>query len=111
MTIAGPGDVAGLLAAGRALRALGAGVVVLHTPALGLWLGQTEVIRPAPPAALVVNPLGAGDAFCAGVLWAVHEGWAPERALALGQAAATECLKGETATGAIPRLNVLLAGL
>ena len=63
------------------------------------------------PAAVIVNPLGAGDAFCAGVIWGIHQGWTPERALGLGHRAAAECLKGETATGSIPDLDTLLTGL
>jgi sugar/nucleoside kinase (ribokinase family) len=60
---------------------------------------------------MIVNPLGAGDAFCAGVIWGIHQGWTPERALVLGHRATAECLKGETATGSIPDLNTLLTGL
>ena len=113
LAITGPADQAGINAAAQAL--LGAGVqraVIIHTPALGLWAARDGVVIRAPdPAAVIVNPLGAGDAFCAGVIWGIHQGWTPERALALGHRAAAECLKGETATGSIPDLNVLLTGL
>ncbi len=111
--ISGPADQAGINAAARAL--LDGGVhqaVIIHTPALGLWAARYGVVTRAPdPVVVIVNPLGAGDAFCAGVIWGIHEGWTPDRALALGHRAAAECLKGETATGSIPDLNVLLAGL
>ena len=94
---------------------LGAGVqraVIIHTPALGLWAGRHAVVTRVPdPAAMIVNPLGAGDAFCTGVIWGIHQGWTPERALALGHRATAECLKGKTATGSIPDLNTLLTGL
>ncbi|MEI6799777.1 MAG: carbohydrate kinase family protein [Pseudomonadota bacterium] len=113
LAITGPADQAGIAAAAQAL--LGAGVqraVILHTPALGLWAARDGVVIRAPdPAAVIVNPLGAGDAFCAGVIWGIHQGWTPERALTLGHHAAAECLKGETATGSIPDLNTLLTGL
>lgn len=113
IAISGPSDRAGIEKAALAL--LGAGVnaaVIIHTPALGLWAGQTGVVTRQPePAAVIVNPLGAGDAFCAGVIWGIHQGWTAERALGLGHRAAAECLKGETATGTIPALNILTNGL
>lgn len=107
--IAGPGDRGGLLRAGEALRAGGVrGAVVIHSPDVGLWIGdETMAVTPEPPER-VVNPLGAGDAFCAGVIWGIHEGWLPEACLRLGHRAAGACLAGETATGTIPRLEVLL---
>lgn len=104
------GDRTAILGAARALRAGGAGTVVVHTPEVALWCGAEEVWLAPEPVAEVVNPLGAGDAFCAGVIWGIHEGWLPEEALRLGHRAAAWCLKGETATGTIPRLEVLLAG-
>jgi sugar/nucleoside kinase (ribokinase family) len=111
IAIAGPEDRQGLARAAQAL--LQAGVqraVVVHTPGLGLWADREGLVVQVPePAAQVVNPLGAGDAFCAGVIWGIHQGWRAERALALGHRAAAECLKGETATGSIPDLKVLLA--
>jgi sugar/nucleoside kinase (ribokinase family) len=88
------------------------GAVIIHTPALGLWAGHGGVVTRVPdPVTMIVNPLGAGDAFCAGVIWGIHQGWEPLRALGLGHRAAAECLKGETATGTIPRLEVLLSSL
>lgn len=113
LPIQGPQDARGLEAAAQAL--LRGGVrraVVIHTPDLGLWVSRDQVvIRPPDPVGLVVNPLGAGDAFCAGVLWAIHEGWSPVQALTLGHRAAAECLKGDTATGTIPKLSRLTQDL
>lgn len=112
--VAGPGDEAGLIAAGRALLAGGvARAVVLHTAALALWLpveGEA-LIQPAPPMdpAEIVSPVGAGDAFCAGVLYGLHEGWLPARSLTLGQRAAAATLRAPTATGGIPPLSRLMA--
>ncbi|NGQ90587.1 carbohydrate kinase family protein [Rhodobacter sp. HX-7-19] len=110
--VAGAGDAAGLEAAARQLRDGGAGQVVIHSPALGLWLtpgGDAVAIRPDPvPAERVVSPVGAGDAFAAGCLYGLHEGWAPEACLRLGHRAAAASLAGATATGAIPPLTALL---
>jgi sugar/nucleoside kinase (ribokinase family) len=110
LAIEGPGDRVGIARAAAALRAGGVrGAVVVHTPELALWSGQDLVWQDPAPAADIVNPLGAGDAFCAGVIWGIHQGWAPQAALHLGHRAAAACLKGETATGTIPPLKVLLA--
>jgi sugar/nucleoside kinase (ribokinase family) len=110
IAIAGPGDRVGLMQAGEALRAQGVRrAVLVHSPEVGMWIGdETLALTPEPPQA-IVNPLGAGDAFCAGVIWGIHEGWPPEASLRLGHRAAGACLAGETATGTIPRLEVLLA--
>ena len=103
----------GIAAAAMALLKGGVrGAVITHTPSVGLWTDRNGVVERVPaPVTDVVNPLGAGDAFCAGVLWGIHEGWTAERCLALGHRAAAECLKGETATGSIPGLDVLTFGL
>ncbi len=111
--IAGPADLVGIEKAARSLLRGGVqGAVIVHTPALGLWAGHRGVVTRVPnPVTMIVNPLGAGDAFCAGVIWGIHQGWEPMRALGLGHRAAAECLKGETATGTIPRLEILLTNL
>ncbi len=111
--IAGPADLIGIEKAAQSLLRGGVqGAVIIHTPALGLWAGHRGVVTRVPdPAAVIVNPLGAGDAFCAGVIWGIHQGWEPLRALGLGHRAAAECLKGETATGTIPKLEILLTNL
>lgn len=111
LAVAGADDLAGTTAAAERLRAGGAGAVVVHTPALGLWLsaGGMVVLRPDPVAAAdVVSPVGAGDAFAAGCIYGLHEGWGPEDCLRLGHRAAAWSLRGATATGAIPPLERLM---
>ncbi len=112
LAVAGADDLDGITAAAAQLRAGGAGTVVVHTPALGLWLSGAGavVVRPDPvPVSEVVSPVGAGDAFAAGCLYGLHEGWGPEACLRLGHRAAAASLRGATATGAIPALPVLMA--
>ncbi|MBD1204875.1 MAG: carbohydrate kinase family protein [Rhodobacteraceae bacterium] len=112
LAISGADDLDGITAAAAQLRAGGAGTVVVHTPALGLWLSGAGavVVRPDPvPVSEVVSPVGAGDAFAAGCLYGLHEGWGPEACLRLGHRAAAASLRGATATGAIPALPVLMA--
>lgn len=115
VVIESPTDAAGLTAAARSL--LKGGVreaVVIHTPDLALWVDAQDVTRCvvekcAPEA--VVSPVGAGDAFAAGVLHAIHEDFSAADALRLGCAVAAKSLGGATATDAIPRLDALAAYL
>lgn len=110
LPVAAADDRTGLLAAAKALRDRGAGTVILHTPALSLWLGQQAVWAepdPVDPAG-ILSPVGAGDAFCAGAIYAIHMGWEPARALRLANRAAAASLAGATATDSIPPLSQLL---
>jgi sugar/nucleoside kinase (ribokinase family) len=107
---AAPDNRAALLQAAETLQKAGAKTVILHTAATALWLGKTpEWATPAPvDPATILSPVGAGDAFCAAILYAIHQGFPPERALHLGHRAAAASLKGATATDAIPPLTELL---
>lgn len=108
-------DAATLEQAGRQL--IGAGVrraVILHTATLALWVptagATSHTVPPAVAARDVVSPVGAGDAFCAGVLYGIHAGWTPETAMTLGHRAAAASLRSPTATGSIPPLRDLMPG-
>ena len=94
----------------RAAQALAAGgvhrAVILHSPERTIWFedGRAEVHRPerlAPEA--IVSAVGAGDAFAAGVMHGLHEGWARPACIALGFRAARACLSGATATSGLGR--------
>lgn len=110
VSISGPADRQALLAAATALQQGGAKTVVLHTGAVALWLDTVpHWVAPEPvDPAQIVSPVGAGDAFCAGVVYAIHEGWTPMRALTLGHRAAAASLRGATATDGIPPLADLI---
>jgi sugar/nucleoside kinase (ribokinase family) len=82
----------------------------IHTGRMSLWLGDRPLWADSTrmdPAA-IVSPVGAGDAFCAGCLYRVHEGRTVDRCLHLAHRAATAALRGATATDRIPPLGVLL---
>lgn len=49
----------------------------------------------------IVSAVGAGDAFAAGLLLAMHEGWGAPRGLELAVASAAQSLRGETTTSAM----------
>ncbi|MBA4489415.1 carbohydrate kinase family protein [Paracoccus sp. S1E-3] len=102
LPISGPADEAGLIAAAHALAAGGLRrAVILHSSALTVWLedGQARVHVPTPlPPDRIVSPVGAGDAFAAGVIHGLHEGWGQVACVDLGFRAAAACLGARTAT-------------
>ncbi len=104
---------AALLAAGEQL--LTAGVAkgaIIHAPEICFWFapGVKPIVsrsRAVDPAD-IVSTVGAGDAFCAAVLYGLHEDWPVERICTLAHAAAARCLRGVTATDGIPDMATLL---
>jgi sugar/nucleoside kinase (ribokinase family) len=54
----------------------------------------------ALPEGYIRGGAGAGDAFCAGVLYGLHERWPVERSLQLAVCAAAVCLSDPTCTAA-----------
>jgi sugar/nucleoside kinase (ribokinase family) len=98
-----------------AARLIGAGVreaVVVHAPEGALWTprdGAPLWVASKPLAAEdVVSPVGAGDAFCAAVIYGLHEEWPPQRTMRVAHCAAAACLRGATATDGIPPMATLL---
>ena len=87
--------------------------VVIHCPGQAVAVrkdGQTQIAAFEDlPADRIVSALGAGDAFCAGVLHGIHEGWPLDESMQLGHVSARASLQGATATEAIPSLKILLA--
>jgi sugar/nucleoside kinase (ribokinase family) len=77
-------------------------LVVIHM-ALGAYAltrnGQ-ELFQPALdlPEDYIQGGAGAGDAFCAGVLVGIHEGWELQEGLRFGTAAGAACLSSATCT-------------
>lgn len=107
-------DEAALIAAGKDL--LDAGVtsaVVLHAPETCLWYQRDEApqlipSRPVKPEA-IVSAVGAGDAFCAAVLYGLHAGWSARETAEMAHRVAASSLSGKTATDGIPSMADLLA--
>jgi sugar/nucleoside kinase (ribokinase family) len=62
----------------------------------------------ALPPGFIAGTVGAGDAFCAGMLYALHEHWDLDRALALGACAAAACLAHPSATDGMKPLDQVL---
>ncbi|MBB3612446.1 carbohydrate kinase family protein [Rhizobium sp. BK602] len=104
---------AGLFEAGDRLLAAGVGKgAIIHAPEACFWFapGASPVVAPSRPVDPheIASTVGAGDAFCAAVLYGLHEGWSVERICAVAHAAAAHCLAGATATDGIPDMAVLL---
>lgn len=88
-------------------------LVVIHFPegcfARGrsgkdLWQSSLQV-----PAKAIAGTAGAGDAFCAGVLLGLHEGWELSRSLLTGVCAAAMSLTDPTCTGGMKPLAQVMA--
>jgi sugar/nucleoside kinase (ribokinase family) len=61
------------------------------------------------PAKYIAGTAGAGDAFCAGVLLGLHEGWELQRSLLTGVCLAAASLSDPTCTAGDKSLNTSLA--
>ena len=93
------------LAAQRLLDAGVQGWVIIHFPEGAAALGRDGCFHVRGslrvPPTQIVSTVGAGDAFAAGVLLAVHEGEPMETALQYGVCVATACLQGPGASDAV----------
>lgn len=61
------------------------------------------------PQKIIAGTVGAGDAFCAGFLLGIHEGWETKRCLEAGVCVAAASLTEITSTGGVKSLNAALA--
>lgn len=60
------------------------------------------------PPNYIGGTAGAGDAFCAGVLWGLHEGWDLQRCLLTGVCIAAASLADATCTAGVKSLHTSL---
>lgn len=114
---------ANLQAIANALKTMGVREkVIIHKPDCAVCLsgaGFTMLPSYALPAGYIKGTTGAGDAFCAGALYGIYEGWSDQQILefasasavmALGSADATSGLTTEQAIQAfcrdLPRQNI-----
>jgi sugar/nucleoside kinase (ribokinase family) len=61
------------------------------------------------PSDYIAGTAGAGDAFCAGVLLGLHEGWEMPRCLLTGVCVAAASLSDPTCTAGVKSLKTSLA--
>ncbi len=93
---------------------LGMGVkraVIIHSAETVVWLGADGLGLVHKVDQLdadeIASHLGAGDAFCAGLLYGLHEELPPDHAIQIAAATARASLKGLTATSAVPPFSQL----
>jgi sugar/nucleoside kinase (ribokinase family) len=88
-------------------------VVVIHFPEGGFartrqgddfWQPSLKL-----PAKFIAGTAGAGDAFCAGVLMGLHEGWDLNRCLFTGVSVAAASLSDPTCTNGVRSLSACLS--
>jgi sugar/nucleoside kinase (ribokinase family) len=107
-------DAAACEAAALAIsRQSSAGLVVVHFPLGAIAASRDGAITRKPsvrvPPEAIVGSVGAGDAFAAGMLLGIHEGWPLDHSLALAHAAAAASLRSLTTTGAVESWQTCLA--
>nr|WP_298684506.1 carbohydrate kinase family protein [uncultured Dongia sp.] len=100
--------------AARQVLAQGAmGLVVVHFPAGAVAIARDGQIWTASsvsiPQAEIVSANGAGDAFAAGAIYALHEGWSVDAALELAHATAAMSLRGLSTCAAVDTYQACLA--
>lgn len=80
-------------------------LVVIHAPegSFGLPRDGAPIWQPAHalPEGYIVSTVGAGDAFMAGMLVGIHEGWELADSLRFATAASATCLRHATTTGGV----------
>ena len=88
-------------------------LVVIHFPEGGFARTRKgeDIFQPSLnlPPDYIAGGAGAGDAFCAGVLLGLHEGWELARSLLAGVCSAAACLSDPTCTDGLRPLNACLA--
>ncbi len=88
-------------------------VVVIHFPEGGFartrqgddyWQPSLKL-----PTKFIAGTAGAGDAFCAGVLFGLHEGWDLQRCLSTGVCVAAASLSDPTCTNGVRSMSACLS--
>ncbi len=85
--------------------------MVVKVGSEGCWVAEARkdpVLVPAEPGIMVVDTLGAGDAWCAGFLAGLSRGLVPLEAAALANRVGAACVQALGATTGIPRLEAFL---
>lgn len=88
-------------------------LAVIHFPAGCVAATRSGDLIAKPslkvPKAAIKSANGAGDAFAAGVLYAIHEGWTIDDALSLAFCSAASALRSVSATASVGTVTECLA--
>ena len=86
-------------------------LVVIHSPEAGFAMdkGGTFYIQPsiALPPDYIKGKVGAGDAFCAGIMYSIYKGWDYNYSLEFANAAAACCLSEINATDGMKSVETI----
>ena len=86
--------------------------VIIHYPEGGYVrsTGGFEHFQPslALPGQFIIGTAGAGDAFCAGALYGLHEGWSMGQMMELGVCAAASSLSHSTCSDGVCDMKTVL---
>ena len=86
---------------------------VIHCPEAGFGMDEAGNFCESPslclPQGYIRGTVGAGDAFCAGVLYAAHSGMPLAQALHLGNCTAAASLSRPSASDGVGTLTEVLA--
>lgn len=107
-------EIGACIRAAKAVMAKGSmRLIVVHFPAGAIALGRDGTVTSAPsfnvPQAEIVSTNGAGDAFAAGLLYGLHEGWEVPAALEMAHATAAVSLRGLSTCAAVEDYRACLA--
>ena len=83
---------------------------VIHSPLESLYISKKDFYHSESPKIQkkhIKNAVGAGDAFCAGFIYGVHENWAIEDTLKKSHAAGSAMMKIDSSSGNLPNIKKL----
>ena len=84
--------------------------IVIHSPLESLYISKKDFYHSESPKIQkkhIKNAVGAGDAFCAGFIYGVHENWAIEDTLKKSHAAGSAMMKIDSSSGNLPNIKKL----
>ena len=83
---------------------------IIHNPYESLYISKKAIYHSQSPKIQkknIKNAVGAGDAFCAGFIFGVHENWDIEVTLRKSHAAGSAMMKIDSSSGNLPNIKKL----
>ena len=84
--------------------------ILIHSPKESLYISKDNIFHTKSmkiPKKQIKNAVGAGDAFCAGFLYGIHEDWDIQKTLTKSHAAGTAMMTIDASSGYLPNINKL----
>ena len=84
--------------------------LIIHSPYESLYISKKDIYHSQSPKIQkknIKNAVGAGDAFCAGFIFGVHEDWDIEVTLRKSHAAGSAMMKIDSSSGNLPNIKKL----